>query len=138
MSLPLDFPACLPRHYCAGLSHLPLLDGCRVARDWLPQREYADSSPATGSSTQVGEDAAAEEYHSRLVEAGVEPLLAKSTSGLRTAESLSVVSDDGQRTMRPYLGAAKIRYTPVLGHAGSGADSGGPAGACAGRLQTPF
>ena len=58
---------------------------------------------------QVGEDAAADEYHLRLVQAGVKPLLSRSNSGSRTAESVSVVSDDGQRTMRPYLGAAKVR-----------------------------
>jgi hypothetical protein len=37
----------------------------------------------------------------------VQPLLVRSHAGTPTAEALSVVSPDGQRTMRPYLGAAK-------------------------------
>lgn len=59
---------------------------------------------------QVGDDAAGAEYARRLLDAGVTPFLAQSARGTPTAEAVSVVSSDGQRTMRPFLGAA-TEYT---------------------------
>jgi len=56
---------------------------------------------------KVGEDSVGAEYTQRLADAGVLPCLARSNSGRRTAEAVSLVSQDGQRTMRPFLGAAQ-------------------------------
>lgn len=54
----------------------------------------------------IGQDQLGQEYAARLESAGVQPSLVMTSSDAPTARCLSMVTSDGQRTMRTHLGAS--------------------------------
>ena len=61
----------------------------------------------------IGDDAAGREYAHGLSRCGVVPELLVSTSGAASATCLCLVTPDGQRTMRTFLGAALELNAPA-------------------------
>lgn len=55
----------------------------------------------------VGQDGIAAEYESMMAAQGVSPLLLRSSTALESATCMCLVTPDGQRTMRTFLGAAQ-------------------------------